>query len=192
MTLWFGNSFRVRRKGQKIVDLMFICWTLNKLLNKQSSCFWFETPWRSCDHIDATWTSWRLKLIATRPTACWSWQQRTHQALHCWTWVKTIQLWLVDSLHKTQEMQRYHTTVASFLAVFDIYWGQNNCEFTDHFKCIFMNEICFFYFKNHWTSAIEESILFQIRHGEFYPIRLDPDAWQTPCTMHWRDKPSLW
>ena len=23
--------------------------TLNKLLNKQSSCWWFETPWRSCD-----------------------------------------------------------------------------------------------------------------------------------------------
>ena len=44
---WAGNH-RPPLDSHRSFDITFVV-TLNKLSNKQSSCRWFETPWRSCE-----------------------------------------------------------------------------------------------------------------------------------------------
>ena len=52
MMLWHGNDFCITRPllGESI-GLWWIVVSLNKLLNKQFSCQYFEMPWHWCDKL---------------------------------------------------------------------------------------------------------------------------------------------
>ena len=81
---------------------------LNKLLNKQSICLWFETPRCSCDHYNVPWnihmSLWCLMLWLYTSSWCWNHDDIIKWKLfpRCWPFVWGMHRSLVDSPHKGQ------------------------------------------------------------------------------------------
>ena len=82
MTSCHGNAFRITSRlwGEswmllmRSVGVFFVI--LNKLLSKQSSCGWFETPWEPCDVTELSVVPIIYHACIPKPFRCWLWQKK--------------------------------------------------------------------------------------------------------------------
>ena len=138
VALYAGNSpvtgeFPAQRPVMRIFDVSLDL-RLNKRLSKQSSGWWFQTPshslWRHRnghiileelevhpshynDVIISAMASQITRNSTAYSTVCSGWHERKHRNSRYWPFVRGIDRWPVDSLHKTLVTRRviwWHVT----------------------------------------------------------------------------------
>ena len=100
------------------MKLIFFCIiSLNKLSNKQSSCQWFEMPWRWCDV-----TRHALILTALIPESCWMTCSMTATRSGIWRSLVMKSCFMVYVSSLLLSSSRDSVSISSMSAVTSCFW----------------------------------------------------------------------